>query len=78
MNRKKFVFTLFLAKDVSNFRGLNNSNVEAIKKLYARAVINVRTVTEQKRGLISMESDHGLFLTADISGNNQIYCEIRR
>jgi histone acetyltransferase (RNA polymerase elongator complex component) len=55
-------------RDVSNFRGLNNSNIKAIKKLYPRAVINVRTATEQKRGLISLETDQGLFLTTDISG----------
>jgi histone acetyltransferase (RNA polymerase elongator complex component) len=55
-------------RDVSNFRGLNNSNIKAIKKLYPRAVINVRAATEQKRGLISMETDQGLFLTTETSG----------
>jgi histone acetyltransferase (RNA polymerase elongator complex component) len=55
-------------RDVSNFRGLNNSNIKAIKELYPRAIINVRMLDEQKHGLISMETDQGTFLTTEIPG----------
>jgi histone acetyltransferase (RNA polymerase elongator complex component) len=64
---KKLCFNLS-PRDVSNFRGLNNSNIEAIKKLYPKAVLNVRTSTKQKRGLISLETDQDLFLATEISG----------
>jgi histone acetyltransferase (RNA polymerase elongator complex component) len=57
-------------QDVSNFHGLNNSNISAIKKLYPRTVIKVITSKEQKRGSISLSTDRGLFLKTEISGIN--------
>ncbi len=55
-------------QDVSNFRGWRSNNITAIKKLYPRATINVRTSPEQKRGLISVSTDQGRIKTAEISG----------
>ncbi len=54
--------------DVSNFRGMKNSNIALIKKLYPQALIKVVTAPDQKRGLISVSTDHGYFLSAAISG----------
>ncbi|PKN70883.1 MAG: radical SAM protein [Deltaproteobacteria bacterium HGW-Deltaproteobacteria-10] len=55
--------------DISSFRGPQNNNIAAIKKLYPQAVINVRTSPEQKRGLISVTTtDQGGILTTAISG----------
>jgi len=55
-------------RDASNFRGIDNSNIKAIKELYQRALIKVKTVPEQKRGSISATVDQGLSLTMEISG----------
>ena len=54
--------------DVSSFRGPHSNNIAAIKKLYPKTVINVRTSPEQKRGLISVSTDQGRILTIAISG----------
>ena len=56
--------------DVSSFRGPQSNNIAAIKKLYPKAVINVRTSPEQKRGLISVATDQGYASTTAISGIN--------
>jgi histone acetyltransferase (RNA polymerase elongator complex component) len=64
---KEFCFKLN-NHDVSSFRGWHSNNIDAIKKLYPQAVINVRTSAEQKRGLISVASDQGRILTTAISG----------
>jgi histone acetyltransferase (RNA polymerase elongator complex component) len=57
-------------QDVSNFRGLNNSNVSAIKKLYPQAVIKVNTSKEQKRGSISLTTEEEHISITAISGIN--------
>jgi histone acetyltransferase (RNA polymerase elongator complex component) len=55
-------------RDISNFRGLNNMNISAIKKLYPRAKIVVRSVAGQKRGFISVDADAAQHLTVEIPG----------
>lgn len=57
-------------QDVSNFRGWQNNNIKAIKKLYPQAAIKVITAPEQKRGLISVSTDQGCILSSEISGIN--------
>lgn len=64
---KEFCFKLH-NEDVSNFRGWQNNNITAIKKLYPQTVIKVRTSLEQKRGLISVVTDQGCILTTAIPG----------
>ncbi|MEN6331083.1 MAG: radical SAM protein [Smithella sp.] len=54
--------------DVSSFRGWQNSNITAIKKLCPQTDIKVITSVEQKRGLISVVADQGSILTTSISG----------
>ncbi len=46
-------------RDVSHFRGLNNVNISAIKKLYPRANLIVKSKHEQPRGQISVSADSG-------------------
>lgn len=55
-------------QDISNFRGLNNTNISAIKKLYPHTKIIVVSSSEQKRGAISLDTDSGEFFTTEISG----------
>ncbi len=55
-------------QDVSSFRGWQNSNITAIKKLYPQADIKVITAATQKRGLISVVADQGSIFTTSISG----------
>ena len=54
--------------DVSSFRGWQNSNITAIKKLCPQTDIKVITAEQQKRGLISVVADQGNILTTSISG----------
>lgn len=54
--------------DVSSFRGWQNSNITAIKKLCPQTDIKVITAAQQKRGLISVVADQGNILTTSISG----------
>ncbi|MEN6373482.1 MAG: radical SAM protein [Smithella sp.] len=56
------------SQDVSSFRGWQNSNINAIKKLYPQTDIKVITAPEQKRGLISVVVNQGSTLTTSISG----------
>ncbi|MBN1470536.1 MAG: radical SAM protein [Syntrophaceae bacterium] len=46
-------------RDVSDFRGLHNVNISAIKKLYPRANLIVKSKHEQPRGQISVSADSG-------------------
>lgn len=62
---KKITFQLH-RQDISGFRGLNNHNILAIKKLYPHTVIDVKTSPLQKRGLISAITDQGNVLIASI------------
>ena len=55
-------------RDISNFRGLNNMNISAIKKLYPGTKIIVRSFAEQKRGAISVNTDSGESFTTEIPG----------
>jgi histone acetyltransferase (RNA polymerase elongator complex component) len=55
-------------RDISNFRGLNNMNISAIKKLYPRTNIIVRSVAGQKRGAIWVEVSLAQSLTVEIPG----------
>lgn len=55
-------------RDISNFRGLNNMNISAIKKLYPRANIVVRSAGGQKRGFISVDAGAAQHLTVEIPG----------
>jgi len=54
--------------DISDFRGLKNSNVKAIKKLYPDACIMIKSKPEQKRGIISVAVDGKFFGPAEIPG----------
>ncbi len=55
-------------RDISNFRGLNNMNILAIKKLYPRTKIIVRSFEGQKRGAISVSADSMKSFTIEIPG----------
>ena len=57
-------------RDMSNFRGLNNMNISAIKKLYPRTNLIVESNTGQRRGVISVATDSGKSLTLKIPGIN--------
>jgi histone acetyltransferase (RNA polymerase elongator complex component) len=58
-------------RDISNFRGLNNMNILAIKKLYPRTKIIVRSFAGQKRGVISVDADSAEPFTIEIPGFNR-------
>jgi histone acetyltransferase (RNA polymerase elongator complex component) len=66
-NARKISFQL-CPQDISNFRGWNNNNMEAIKNLYPSAGIDVKVAQEQKRGVISMITDQGNPLQTVIPG----------
>jgi histone acetyltransferase (RNA polymerase elongator complex component) len=53
---KEFHFKLS-QRDISNFRGLNNANIKAIKKLYPHANLIVESIDGQSRGNISVATD---------------------
>jgi len=55
-------------RDLSNFRGLNNMNITAIKKLYPRTNLIVVSNIGQKRGEISVTADSGKSFTLTIPG----------
>jgi histone acetyltransferase (RNA polymerase elongator complex component) len=57
-------------RDMSNFRGLNNMNMSAIKKLYPRTNLIVESNIGQRRGVISVETDSGKSFTLNIPGIN--------
>lgn len=64
---KSLRFTL-AERDISNFRGLNNSNVTAIKKLYPEANLIIESSAGQPRGLISLAIDSGKSFCLKIPG----------
>jgi len=66
-NAKELRFSLS-ERDISNFRGLNNMNISAIKKLYPGTKIIVRSFAEQKRGAISVNTDSVESFTTEIPG----------
>ena len=55
-------------RDGSNFRGLNNMNILAIKKLYPRVNLIVESTMGQRRGVISLATDSGESFTLNIPG----------
>jgi radical SAM superfamily enzyme len=55
-NTQEFHFKLS-QRDISNFRGLNNSNIKAIKKLYPHTNLIVESIIGQPRGEISVATD---------------------
>jgi histone acetyltransferase (RNA polymerase elongator complex component) len=55
-------------RDISNFRGLNNMNISAIKKLYPRTNLIVESIIDQKRGVISVATDSLESFTIKIPG----------
>lgn len=55
-------------RDVSNFHGLNNSNIKAIKKLYPRANLIIESKHDQPRGEIYAEADSGISFNLKIPG----------
>jgi histone acetyltransferase (RNA polymerase elongator complex component) len=55
-------------RDMSNFRGLNNMNISAIKKLYPRTNLIVESNIRQRRGVISIVTDSGESFTLNIPG----------
>ena len=55
-------------RDISIFRGLNNVNILAIKKLYPRTNIIVRSFEKQQRGAISVDADSVESFTIEIPG----------
>jgi histone acetyltransferase (RNA polymerase elongator complex component) len=57
-------------RDISNFRGLNNMNISAIKKLYPRSNLIVESSIGQRRGVISVTTDSDKSLTLEIPGIN--------
>jgi histone acetyltransferase (RNA polymerase elongator complex component) len=55
-------------RDISNFRGWNNMNIAAIKKLYPRANLIIESKKDQKRGEISVTKDSGKCFNLSIPG----------
>jgi len=55
-------------RDISNFRGLNNMNVSAIKKLYPQANLIIESIKGKKRGEISLATDSGKSFNLKIPG----------
>ena len=55
-------------RDMPNFRGLNNANIKAIKKLYPRANLIVESISEQPRGMISIAANSGESFDLKIPG----------
>jgi len=55
-------------RDISNFRGLNNINITAIKKLYPRANLIVESISGRSRGEISVAADSGKSFSLKIPG----------
>lgn len=60
-------FTL-AERDICNFRGLNNSNVTAIKKLYPEVNLIIESSTSQPHGLISLAIGSGKSFYLQIPG----------
>ena len=55
-------------RDISNFRGLNNMNISAIKKLYPRTNLIVESISCQSRGKIYLSADSGKSFHLKIPG----------
>lgn len=55
-------------RDISSFRGLNNSNVMAIKKLYPGVNLIIESLNGKSRGEISIQTDTGELMNLKIPG----------
>jgi histone acetyltransferase (RNA polymerase elongator complex component) len=55
-------------RDISVFRGLNNQNIKAIKKLYPRANLIVESIPGQHRGELSLTTELGKSFNLKIPG----------
>jgi histone acetyltransferase (RNA polymerase elongator complex component) len=66
-NTKELRFSLS-ERDMSNFRGLNNMNISAIKKLYPHTNLIVESIPRQTRGVISVATDSGKSVDLKIPG----------
>ncbi len=55
-------------RDLSNFHGLGNKNVEAIKKLYPDAQIVIDSVREGQPGHLTLDIETGQSISFDIPG----------
>jgi len=55
-------------RDMSSFRGMANTNIAAIKKLYPRANLIVESICGQTRGEISVATDSGKSFNLKIPG----------
>ena len=55
-------------RDLSNFRGLGNKNVESIKKLYPDAQIVIDSVREGQPGHLTIDIETGQSISFDIPG----------
>ena len=55
-------------RDMSSFRGLNNSNVMAIKKLYPHVHLIIESNSGKTRGEISVQTDTGEWMNLKIPG----------
>lgn len=64
---KELRFTVS-SQDISNFRGMANMNITAIKKLYPRADFIVESNVSYRRGEITLATDSGKSLTVSIPG----------
>ena len=64
-NELRFILS---PQDMSTFRGMANTNIAAIKKLYPGANIIVESISDQMRGLISVETDTGKSFSLKITG----------
>jgi histone acetyltransferase (RNA polymerase elongator complex component) len=58
------------SQDMSNFRGMANINIAAIKKLYPDAKLIVQSSSSQTRGEISVTTDSGESYSLKIQGIN--------
>jgi len=59
-------------RDLSIFRGLNNINTEAIKKLYPRAKLIIESQSDRPRGELSVAVNSGPLLHWTIPGFHQL------
>jgi histone acetyltransferase (RNA polymerase elongator complex component) len=66
-NAKELRFNVS-GQDISNFRGMANMNIAAIKKLYPQANLIVESTASQKRGEISVAADSGKAFNLKING----------
>lgn len=65
---KEMIFSV-ASRDVSIFRGVKNTNVKAIKRLYPHVKLIVRSDTDQPRGELKVTTDGGESFQGKIPGS---------